>query len=75
MIAPFNNDLPVSNSAGFRRVCDDHNYAYFGSNQLKTQYLMALSCQLVALPEPSYRTIGAYIMSKNSSHRGLISWR
>jgi hypothetical protein len=29
----------------------------------------------VALPETSYKEIGAFIITKNSSYKGLINWR
>jgi len=50
LIAPFKDDLPTTDSDGFRRVCADHKYAYFGSNFLKTKHSLSLSCQLVPLP-------------------------
>jgi hypothetical protein len=75
LIAPFKDDMPVSHLAGFKRVCADHNYAYFGSNLLHTKYLMSLPCQLVQLPKPAYRETGAFIISKNSPYKGLINWR
>jgi hypothetical protein len=74
LIAPFMNDLPVSDLEGFRRVCDDHKYAYFGPNILNTKYL-SLPCQLVSLSEPNYREAGAFIISKNSPYKDLINWR
>jgi len=75
LIAPFKNDLATSDSDGFRRVCADHKYAFFGPNIFKTQYSLSLSCQLVPLPETSYEVPRAFIISKNSSYKGLINWR
>ena len=73
LIAPYKNDLPTSNSDGFRRVCADHKYAFFDIS--KTKYSLSLPCQLVPLPETSYKVPWAFIMSKNSSYKGLINWR
>jgi len=75
LIAPFKNDLPTSDSDGFRRVCADHNYAYFGKNPLKKKHSLTYTCQLVPLPETSYEVPWSFIRSKNSSHKGLINWR
>jgi hypothetical protein len=75
LIAPFKNDLPVSPSDGFRRVCADQNYAFFGYNQLNTNFSLSLLCQLVPLPDTSYRDPWAFVISKNSSYKGLINWR
>jgi hypothetical protein len=69
LIAPFKNDMPVSGLDAFRRVCDDHNYAYIGSLEQE------LSCQVVPLPETFYTGTAAYIISKNNPYRGLIIWR
>jgi len=75
LIAPFKNDLPTSASDGFRRVCADHKYAFFGPDFLKNIYKLSLPCQLVPLPETSYKVPWAFIISKNSSYKGLINWR
>jgi hypothetical protein len=75
LIAPFKNDLPTSQSDGFRRACVDKNYAYFGPNVLNTNFFISLPCQLVPLPGTSYRDPLAFIVSKNSSYKGLINWR
>jgi hypothetical protein len=75
LIAPVKNDLPVSHLAGYRRVCDDHKYAYFGPNYLNTKLLLPLPCQVVPLPEPNYIEKWAYITSINSPYRGLVNWR
>jgi hypothetical protein len=75
LIAPFKNDLPNSEFDGFRRVCAEHEYAYFGTNLLNTKRLLPLRCQMVPLPAPTYREARAFIISKNSPHKGLINWR
>jgi hypothetical protein len=75
LIAPFKNDMPVSNVAGFRSVCAEHKYAYFSSNFLNTKFSLSLPCQLVPLPEPNYKGIWAFIIPKNSPYKGLINWR
>jgi hypothetical protein len=75
LIAPFKDDLPASHIDGFRRVCADHNYAYFGPNIMNRIYSLSLSCQLVPLPGTSHRDPWAFIISKNSSYKGLINWR
>jgi hypothetical protein len=75
LIAPFKNDLPTSHSDGFRRVCADHKYAYFGPDILNENYQFPLLCQIVPLPETFYRDSWAFIIAKNSSYKGLINWR
>jgi len=75
LIAPFKNDLPASPSDGFMRVCADHNYAFFDNNHLNTNFSLSLPCRLVPLPDISYRDPWAFIISKNSSYKGLINWR
>jgi hypothetical protein len=75
LIAPFKNDLPASHLVGFRRLCADHKYAYFGPNILKTNFSLLLPCQMVPLPGTSYRETYAFIISKNSPYKGLINWR
>jgi hypothetical protein len=75
LIAPFMNDLPASSSDGFRRACAEHKYVFFGSDLLKMEHSLYLSCQLVPLPETSYKLPGAFVISKNSSYKGLINWR
>jgi hypothetical protein len=69
------NDLPSTNLDGFRRVCAEHKYALFAPNMLNTKLSLLFPCQLVALPETSYKEIGAFIITKNSSYKGLINWR
>jgi hypothetical protein len=75
LIAPFKNDLPNTNYDGFIRVCADHKYAYFGPNVLNTEFLLSLPCQLVPLPETTYKETWVFIISKNSSYKGLINRR
>jgi hypothetical protein len=75
LIAPFMNDLPVSHFAGFRRVCAEQNYAYLGTNIMNTNLSLLFPCQLLPLPEISYRDPWAFIISKNSSYKGIINWR
>jgi hypothetical protein len=75
LIAPFKNDLPFSEFEGFRRVCADRKYAYLGPNVVNTKFLPPLPCQLVPLPGTSYRGQWAFVISKNSSYKGLINWR
>jgi len=68
LIAPFKDDLPTSFLDGFRRVCADHNYAFFAPNDWNTNFSLSLSCQVVPLPETSYRDLWAFIISKNNSY-------
>ena len=75
LIAPFKNDLPISHLGGFGRVCADHKYAYFGLNILNTKLSLSLPCQPVPLPETSYEFPWAFVISKNSSYKGLINLR
>jgi hypothetical protein len=75
LIAPFKNDLPSNPVDGFSRVCTDHKYAYFGSNTIRKLYSKTLPCQSVPLPETFYRDQWAFIISKNSSYKGIINWR
>jgi hypothetical protein len=75
MIAPFMKDLPSTNLDGYRRVCADHKYAFFGPSNLNANLSLSFPCQWVALPEASYKEIEAFIISKNSSYKGLINWR
>jgi hypothetical protein len=75
LIAPFKDDLPATKMDGFRRVCADHNYAFVGPDILNTRFSLSLSCQLVPLPDISYREQWAFIISKNSPYKGLINWR
>jgi len=73
LIEPFKDDLPTSDMDGFDRVCADHKYAYLTSG---TNFRsLSLSCQPVPLPGTSYREQGGFIISKNSSYKGLINWR
>jgi hypothetical protein len=73
LIAPFKDDLPAKQLDGFRRACADQNYAFIATD-LNT-YFSLLPCQLVPLPEISYKDQWAFIISKNSSYKGLINWR
>jgi len=73
LIAPFKDDLPVSNVDGLRRVCADHKYAYFGPNFLNTNYSLSFPCQLVPLSGTSYIEKLAFILSKNIPYKGLIN--
>ena len=75
LIEPFMNDLPASHSDGYRRVCADHKYAFFGPNILIASFLSTLPCQLVPLPDTSYRDQWAFIIFKSSSYKGLNDWR
>jgi len=77
LITPFKNDLPASYILvdGFRRACADHKYAFYGPTILKKKQSLTFPCQLVPLPETSYEAPWAFIISKNSSYKGLINWR
>jgi hypothetical protein len=75
LIAPFKNDLPTTYSDGFRRVCADHKYAFFGPDILNSNYEFPLLCEIVPLPDTFYRGLSAFIISKNSSYKGLINRR
>jgi hypothetical protein len=75
LIAPFKNDLPVSDFAGYRRVCAEHKYAYFGPNLLQQKAYLSFPCQLVPLPEPTYKEKWGFIIPKNSPYKVLINWR
>jgi hypothetical protein len=75
LLAPYKNDMPTSDSEGLRRVCNDHKYAFFGYNLLNTEVVRSLPCQVVPLPDTFHREAWAFIISKNSSYRGLINWR
>ena len=67
--------MPTTSSEGFRRVCAEHKYAHVGPMNLGEIYSRTLPCQLVPLPETSYRETWAFIISKNFSYQGLINWR
>jgi hypothetical protein len=75
LIAPLKNDLPVSDVEGFRRVCAEHRYAYFGQNILKTKLHSSIPCKVFPLPGNSYRDHEVFIISKSSPYKGLINWR
>jgi hypothetical protein len=69
------NDLPISSSGGFRRACDEHKYAYIGTDFYRKQISSTLPCQLVSLPGTSYPETLTYIIPKTSHYRRLINWR
>ena len=73
LIAPLKNDLPASRIDGLGRVCAVKKYAFFAFETNVRS--LSLSCHLVPLPDTSYRDPVAFIISKNSSYKGLISWR
>jgi len=75
LIEPFKDDLPPVDFEGLRRVCVKHKYAYFGTNLLKTKFILPLPCQVVPLSENNYTEQLAFILSKNSPYKGLIRWR
>jgi hypothetical protein len=75
LIAPYKNDMPPTYMVGLIRACADHKYAFFCPNILITRYSMPLPCQLVPIPGTSYRNPAAFMISKNSSYKGLINWR
>ena len=75
LIEPFMHDLPASAVEGFRRVCTDHNYAYFGSDLLNPKFSLSIPCKVIKLPGNSYRIQSAFIIPKNSPYKGLINWR
>jgi hypothetical protein len=75
LLAPYRKDMPASVSEGLRRVCTDRKFAFYGLNPLNTEIVRSLPCQVVPLPDTFYREASAFIISKNSSYRGLINWR
>ena len=75
LIAPFKNDLPASQLEGFSRVCADHKYAFFGVNLMKMNYYSSITCRVIPIPGFSYSEPWAFIISNNSSYKGLINWR
>ena len=75
LIAPFKNDLPATNVEGFRRVCADHNYAYFDRDVLNTNVSLSVPCKLIQIPGDLYRIQWGFIISKSSPYKGLINWR
>jgi hypothetical protein len=46
-----------------------------GERPAVAHLLRSLPCQLVSLPDTSYRDPWAFIISKNSSDKGPITWR
>jgi hypothetical protein len=74
-IAPFINEMPKSGLEGWRRVCDERNYAFIGTDFYQRQISRSLSCQMVSLPGTSYPETLTYIISKKSHYKGLINWR
>jgi len=75
LIEPFKDDLPAFDAEGFRRVCAEHKYAFFGTNLLKTKFMLPPPCQVVPLSENNYKEQLAFIIPKNSTYKGLIKWR
>jgi hypothetical protein len=75
LIAPFKNDMRVSDLDGLRRVCVENKYAYIGYKFLVKYFSSTLSCQLVQLPGTYYSHTIAFIISKNNTFKGLINWR
>jgi hypothetical protein len=75
LLAPFINDMPKSDADGFRRVCDERNYAFVGTDFYQRQISSLLSCQMVSLPGTSYPDTLTYIISKTSHYKRLINWR
>jgi hypothetical protein len=75
LMAPFLKDLPSSIFLGYKRVCAERSYAFIGPYMLNEKFVLSLPCQLLPLPGTEYRTQYAFIMSKNSSYKGLINWR
>jgi hypothetical protein len=75
LLAPFTNDMPTLTTDGFTRVCTEYKYAFVVPNFLNTKFMAPLPCQLVPLPETSYRDPWGFIISNSSSYNGLISWR
>jgi hypothetical protein len=75
LIAPFIKDFPISSSESFRRACDEHKYAYIGTDLYRKLMSSMLSCQLVPLPGTSYPSTLTYIIPKTSHYRRLINWR
>jgi hypothetical protein len=75
LIAPFMQDLPTSYIDGFRRVCAEHKYAYFGPNLLKNKLSLSIPCKVIPIPGNSHRGQVAFIISKNSTYKALINWR
>ena len=75
LIAPFKKELPASHLVGFRRVCAEHKYAFFGVNLLNTNFSLSIPCKLIPLPGYSHRDTWGFIISKNSPYKGLINWR
>jgi hypothetical protein len=75
LIAPFRNDMPISELHAFRRVCADHKYAYIGPKHMVNYFSSTISCQLVQLPGTYYLYTIAFIISKNNTFKGLINWR
>jgi hypothetical protein len=75
LLASFENDMPTSTIGGYSRVCSEHKYAFVVPNFLNTKFMVPPPCQLVPLPETSYRIPWGFIISNNISYKGLINWR
>jgi hypothetical protein len=75
LIAPFKNDMPVSDWDGFRRVSVDHKYAFIGPTYLVKYLSSDISSQLLQLPGTYSRYNTAFIFSKKNPYRGLFNWR
>ena len=75
LIEPFIHDLPASDTEGHKKVCADHNYAYFGSNLFKPTISLSIPCKVIPIPGNSYIIQWAFIISKNSHYKGLINRR
>ena len=75
LIVTFMSEMPRSKVDGFRRVCDESNYAYIGFNLFRKLELSSLSCQMMSLPVNSYTQTLTYIISNTSHYEGLINWK
>ena len=75
LIFPYKNDLPDSYLDGFRRICAEHRFAFFGHDILDNDLARELSCHVVPLRDTFHIDKWAYIMTKNYPYKGLINWR
>jgi hypothetical protein len=74
LIAPHEDDLPMSVQEGLQRVCSRNRQAYFASQHAVTTLLSNLSCAPVFVPRAYVPGTISMSIAKNSPFQGLFKY-
>ena len=66
-------NLPENAYEGFRRVCEEGNYAF--TTDEDDFHTLKHSCEIVEVPQASFHLQGSFIISKKSPYHRIFNYQ